>query len=123
MNYDALKAWIDLAQFVWIIGATIWAFWGSKDKAIRAKLGKHAESIGEIDVRITRIEESSKHVPTHEDLSVMHEKMNELSQMVERIGGDVRATKAEVAGVRGLIVPMQRTIELVNEHLLNQSKP
>jgi len=120
MNYDEMKVWVDLAQFLWIIGATIWAFWGDKDRAIRAKLSAHAASLGTIDVRVARIEEASEHAPSHNDLTGMHEKLNEVTAKIERIGGDVRAVKAELGGVRDLITPMQRTLELVNEHLLDQ---
>lgn len=123
MSYDEAKVWIDAAQFLWIIGATVWAFWGDRHAVIRAKLAQHVQAVSDLTSRTIRLEEAAKHAPTHEDLSKLHEKLNSVSTIVERIGGDVRACRSEVGSVRDLISPLQSTIQMVNEYLLSQNKP
>jgi hypothetical protein len=122
MNYDAIKMWIDALQFVWIILATIWVFWGDKDRETRARLVTVSEEIAQLDTKVTRLETGALHAPTHQDLGVIHEKLNDVGEKVARMGGDVRACTAEVSGLREIVAALRHQLDIVNEHLLKDRR-
>lgn len=106
MNYDALKVWVDVAQFAWIIAATIWAFWGNKDRETKTMLAEHAEQITGLDLRVARVEESDKHNPTHDDIGGVYEKLNDINGEIKEVGGEMKALRAQV--------------ELITKHMLDK---
>lgn len=108
MNYEAVKVWIDLLQFVWMVVATIWVFWGNKNKEINDRVAAAEEKIGDHQGWLTRINERLKHLPT--------------SAEMEEIAGDVKGLKAEMTGVKDALKAISRQLELINEYLL-ENKP
>lgn len=61
-----------------------------------------------IDKRLLRVEEGIKHMPKHEDLSRIHQRMDELNSLVQQIHGTSYSTN--------------RTVGLIQQHLLNGGK-
>lgn len=61
-----------------------------------------------IDKRLLRVEEGIKHMPKHEDLSRIHQRMDELNSLVQKIDGTSSSTN--------------RTVGLIQQHLLNGGK-
>ncbi len=115
MNYEAIKVWVDVAQFAWMIAATIWAFWGNKHKETHERIGAAETEIGDHSDRLAKVEAHVKHMPRHDDITQVRE-------LISRVGGDVKGVQADVRGVRELIQPMQHTIQLMNEFLLNHNR-
>ena len=104
MNYDAMKIWVDLAQFAWIVGATIWAFWGDRNKEITTRVGEVEGTVGKHGERLTRIESGAGHDEFYTELG--------------RVSGDVRALQAQMDGMGDTLKGMHRQLELINGYLL-----
>lgn len=119
MDYTAIKFWFDVTQFLLTGGIAFYVYISNKQRVTNERLGKFEEDVDvRIDdhaTRLARVEETIRHLPINKDIDGVRE-------MVARVGGDVKGLTAEVAGLRELVRPMQRTIELVNEYLLN-NKP
>jgi hypothetical protein len=115
MNYDELKVWIDAAQFLWIIAATIWAFWGDRHRETKEELAAHAGSINELRALVARAEHLATQAPTHDDIGDVHEKLNE-------INGEVKGLTAEIKGLHELLKSMQHPVNTITEFLINQGK-
>lgn len=106
MSYEALKVWIDLLQFLWMIVATVWLFWGGRLKDLRGSAEKNAEGISGLDVRVTRLEEADSHALTHEDLKPLYRKLDEINGGLQGVVGKVEAMSAQV--------------QMINKHLLQR---
>jgi len=106
MNYEATKVWIDAAQFLWMIAATIWAFWGNKAKETNARIDGIEKKTVDHDKWLTRVNEQVKHLPTNAEL--------------EELVGDVKALKAGMDGMRDALKGITRQLELINEYLLER---
>jgi len=106
MNYEAVKVWIDVSQFAWMIAATIWAFWGNKAKETNVRVDGVERTTSDHAKWLTRINEQVKHLPTSAEL--------------EELVGDVKALKAGMDGMREGLKGITRQLELINEYLLER---
>lgn len=108
MSYEAAKVWVDVFQFAWMIGATIWAFWGNKSKETQDKVDAVEKRTQDHEKWLTRLNEQVKHLPTGTEL--------------EELVGDVKGLRAEVAGMSDAFKGVTRQLELINSYLLEQKK-
>lgn len=107
-----LNDWVDWIYKIvtgLISGAAfIWARMALKDKvtserieAVNAHLGAHAD-------RLSIIETKLQHLPTHHDMALIHEKVNELNSCVSRVEGEFKQ--------------MNHGVRLIHQHLLQKEK-
>jgi hypothetical protein len=110
MNYEALKIWIDLAQFILMIGLSLIIHRSNKKQVEK-------DDVIAIEARLTRMETDTKHAPTHSDLSKLYERMagteHRLSERIESVGGSVKRLEGESAA-------QTRILNLVYESLVNK---
>ena len=66
----------------------------------------NAQEVHELTLRVTTLEEQMRHLPDQ--------------GLVNELAGDMKAVKAELAGLREAMAPLTRSIERVNDYLLNQ---
>jgi hypothetical protein len=70
----------------------------------------HEKVTESIDKRLLRVEEGIKHMPKHEDLTRLHQRMDEINSQLQKIGGMVNGSN--------------HTLQLIQQHLLSGgSKP
>lgn len=119
MDIELGRLLFDIAQFVLTGAIAFYVYISNKNRATNERVTKLQELIdAQIDdhaARLATVEEFMRHVPAAGDIA-------EVREMIARVGGDVKGLKAEVQGVRDVLKPMQRTIELVNEFLLKDSR-
>lgn len=112
MDMELLKLGFQVGQFLLTAGVGFYVYMSNKDKVtnqritaletgLDSRLDDHA-------TRIARLEERVTHVPTHEDLGQMHEKMNTLSSGVQHMAGEFSAVK--------------KLISTIHDYLLNGGK-
>lgn len=105
---DVLRNGLAILQIVQILvtaAVTLYAWRISRDRAQRAELDAMDTEIGAVRDRVQSIEADLRHIPSHDDLAGIHEKINGVARGLE--------------GMRGELVQMNRTLGLINEHLLN----
>lgn len=112
MNYDAIKIWVDVAQFL-ITGAIgIYIYLVNKGDATNERIstlaGDHDERLDDHQQRISRIEEALKHMPTHDDLS--------------GIKADIASLKAETQGQTLLLERLEKTVSRISDWLIDRAK-
>lgn len=66
----------------------------------------NAKEVHDLTLRVATLEEQMRHLPDHE--------------VVNDLGGDMKAVKAELAGIRESLAPLARSIDRVNDYLLRQ---
>ena len=98
-------ALLQIVQILVTAAVTLYAWRISRDRAQRAELDALDAEIGSVRERVQSLEADLRHLPSHDDLSGIHEKINGVARGLE--------------GMRGELVQMNRTLGLINEHLLN----
>lgn len=68
------------------------------------------------DNRILMLEQSMKHLPDSEQLT-------ELAGELADLAGDMKAIKVELAGVAKALDPLTRSVDRINDYLLNNARP
>jgi methyl-accepting chemotaxis protein len=101
MDYDALKVWVDVAQFVLLAAVGAWSWLAQRNDETRAAVADHAERLSAIEARVTKM-------PDHDDLSKLWTEMNETRAAVERVIGE--------------LTQISKQLSMISEYLLNQSK-
>lgn len=99
---QSVKYWFDLLQTLAIIGVTFW-IWNADRKAARKK--EVDDEIARLSQRVTVVEERVKAAPNDEDLKRIYDQIGTVSGELQELVGEFR-------GVR-------RTLDLLQEHLLN----
>jgi len=72
--------------------------------------------IDDLDARCIKAEEQLKAAPTHEDLA-------RVTDMVHRIGGDVRNIQGEISGINASTVRIEHALDILTEHHIRESAP
>lgn len=110
MDMEVVKFGFQVLQFLLTGGLAFYVYMSNKDKVtndritvlekdIDVKLDEHSE-------RIAKVEVSAEKSPTHDDLSKLHEKINE-------VAGGMRRLEGELAG-------MTRTLQLIHETMMER---
>lgn len=68
----------------------------------------HDQVTEDIDKRLLRVEEGIKHMPTHQDLTRIHSRMDDMNTKLNKIDGVSSSTN--------------HTVSLIQQHLLNGVK-
>lgn len=110
MNYEALKIWIDIAQFVVMLGLSLMIH-SSNKKQVEKK------EIIDMEARLTRIETDTSHAPTHNDLGKLYERM---SGVEHRLGEQINTVGGAVKRIEGESAAQTRILNLVYESLVSK---
>jgi len=98
-----------VVSFVISGAAGIYAHIIGRQRVTETKLDEHKSAVHEtlngFGQRLTRVEESHRHSPTHGD-------MGQLSRELGQLRGDVQQMSGGLEGIR-------RAVDLINQHLLN----
>jgi len=108
LNYDELKFWyqVGLGLIVAINSAYTWVT--ARTKANRAAIDRVDERMTETVRRVDRLEQRAEAAPTHNDLSVLHDRITDLSGAVRELTGVMQA--------------MRRSIDRVETYLIEREK-
>lgn len=117
METDAWRLIFDVVQFVLTGAIAIYVYLSNKNRITHARISAFEKATDDLfddqESRLVALETTIRYLPVQSDVG-------KLGEALGRVGGDVRVVRAEVEGVRELIKPMQRTMELMNEFLLKQ---
>lgn len=95
--------WIKFAFMVmqWLItcAVAIYAWYSSRQSA-------RAAAVAELDRRVLVLEEQMRHLPDQDLVNELH--------------GDMKAVKTELAGIKEALGPLARSLDRINDYLLNQ---
>ncbi|WP_010324367.1 DUF2730 family protein [Marinobacterium stanieri] len=98
-NYDALKFWLDVVQWVFTIGVMIFV-WIDRGRSDNHNLIKQlADRQEALERRLITAEEQMRHLPTHDDIAKLREEYSGLNSKVDR---------------------MAITLDRIHDHLINK---
>ncbi|MCY0966146.1 DUF2730 family protein [Parathalassolituus penaei] len=112
LDYKALGFWLQLAQAVITGMVFVYVWLTSRQKANTAAIDKLREdlhgSINALDDRLIRVERDVDHLPTHDDMSKLHTRVNEANENIKEM--------------RGTLGQLNHTLQLMHQHMLNGGK-
>lgn len=117
INWDAYRFVFDILQTLFMALLGVYAWWTNRShvttsaiEQVEAKVSEVKASleirVNKLDRRLGTVEQEVKHLPDHEDIGDIHEKVNQVATTMSQMQG-------ELAGIN-------RTLGLINEYLLNQ---
>ena len=111
-DYASLRFWFTITQYLvtLAVGLYAWINNGLNAKARELKeLNRELELFkSKVGGRVTRLETHMTHALSHEDLSAVYDRINDMSEQVAGLSG-------KMDGVKG-------AVEMVQAHLLNEHK-
>lgn len=100
---------LKLLQFLLWAGTSFYVYMSNKNKVTNDRIAELEKDVDaraqEHGQRIARLEQRVKTSPTHDDLSKLHEKINEVSACVNRLEGEFSGAS--------------HTLALIHDYLLN----
>lgn len=108
MDYQSWRIGYDAVVMITVVANFAYTWIANRHKANRAAIDRVDEHLTEVVRRVDRLESRADSAPTHEDLSVLHERVTDLA-------GAVR----ELTGVMGAV---RRSIDRVETYLLENKK-
>lgn len=108
MDYGAWRFWFDVAQTICFVFVAVYTYLMNRTKANRAAIQQVDQRVTHLTERVGQLENDVRHLPDHDDLGAIHEKVNV-----------VAAGMGEIKGELGAI---NRTLGLINEYLLKGSR-
>lgn len=118
-DYDAAKVWLEVARWLAIIGLGVWGYLRTKDNDNATAVKNVADELAEFirasakanheqNNRLTIMEETVKHLPTHREQSELREEVASLS--------------SDVGGMKQLLERVEHQTNLIHDHLLNKPR-
>lgn len=109
-DYEALKIWIDLAQFAVMAAIGIWMYLEKRhDKTSERISGLESAADKRhdaVDARLVRVETHIEHLPKTDDLEKLYERVRLVDHRTSHMEGEFREVR--------------RTLGLIHEYLMKE---
>lgn len=99
LNYDALKIWVDVLQFLILGGFAVGAWLVRKSDNTAEIVTKHGE-------RLATLEADLSGMPSHTDITALRAEMSQTRAAVENVAGELKQ--------------ITNLVSTINEFLLNR---
>lgn len=88
-DYDAMKFWLDVIQWIFTIGVMIFV-WIDRGRSDNRKLiQQQTERIESFERRLITAEEHLRHSPTHDDIAKLQSQFAALDSKLDRVTNTV----------------------------------
>ncbi|MDH5785341.1 MAG: DUF2730 family protein [Chromatiales bacterium] len=105
LDYGQFRIWFDLVQTFVMVALAIYTWIVNRTKVNKAAIDRVDNRVIRLQERVTLLENDVRHLPNHDDLGDIHEKVNTIASGMGKIEGELTA--------------LNRTLGLINDHLLN----
>jgi Protein of unknown function (DUF2730) len=118
-DYNLFRMVMDILQIVGLLAVAIYAWITSRHKANADAIGQLNEmrqkenkeiraELNEIDDRVIKVEEGVSHLPTHDDVTVLHQRVSNCAQ--------------EITKLDGTLIQVNNNVQMISSHLLNKGQ-
>lgn len=101
IDYSAAKFYLQLLQLAGLVALGIYTHLTQRGKA-------NTDSITLLERRVDVLENQLAQAPTHRDLAILHKRVTNAAETMERLAGEFQAAN--------------RQLGLIHEHLLNDKR-
>ncbi|WP_320837396.1 DUF2730 family protein [Zhongshania sp.] len=117
VNWDAARFAFDLTQTLFMVGVAIYVWWTNRSRATKKSIeevDEHIEKVATafnaranaLERRVDGVEKDLSHLPSHDELGALHEKVNGVANTMNQVQGELRG--------------INTTLNLINEFLINK---
>lgn len=100
--------WLKIANFALVIAVGLYTFFATRRK--------------DVDLRIERLEQRLSDADARLSAATPREEFHSLALVISEMRGDVRASSAELRGIKDLMVRLENGVARHEEHLLKGQK-
>jgi hypothetical protein len=104
-DYKAAAFWFQVVQAILTAVVFLYVWLTNRHKVNSSSIADLSKELNEIDVRLIRVEKDVQHMPTHEDMGAIHNRVNETAQRLTSMEGELKQ--------------INNTMQLMHKHLLN----
>ncbi len=108
MDYSAAKFWFDVVQTAFMAFVSVYVWWTTRTRATKAAIDRVDDRVTGHETRLLLIEQHAKHIPGHEDLGAIHNRVDQVGQGVRTLEGEMKQ--------------INHTLHLIQQHLLENGK-
>lgn len=105
LDYEAAKFWMSFLQLVGVVALGIYTYMTNKTKANASAIEAVKDDFDGIKSRVTAIEGKMENAPTHQDISKVYGRLNDVAE--------------DLSGARGQMSALSHQLSMVNQYLLN----
>jgi len=98
VDYSSWQFWLDVAQIIALLVMAVYTHLANRSKANKGTIELLSDRVGKLEADVS-------HLPDHNDIGALHDKVNGVSNTVSTINGQ--------------LVAINHTLSLINEHLIN----
>lgn len=106
IDYTAARFWWEVFISALLLGNLLYTWVVNRTRVNKAAIDRVDGRVAGLETRLTQMESDVRHLPDHDDMGHIHEKINGVDLAMRRIEGELAA--------------LNRTMSLINEHLLNK---
>lgn len=108
VDYGALRFVFDVLQAIALAAVAVYAYLVNRTKANRAAIDRVDLRVHDLSHRVTSLERDVRHLPNHQDMAALHEKVNLISNHLSTMAG-------EFSGVRN-------TLDVIHRIMLDEKE-
>jgi hypothetical protein len=134
MEMERLRIWIDVGQFVLMGAVSAYVYWTNRAQA-RAEVLERMERrldqrLDELDLRLTRIDAGVHNAPSLEVCAAHRGRVDMIERLMserpghedmKRVHARIDEVSTIVGEVRGRLTGIEHSLEMITQHLLDQS--
>ncbi|WP_275100133.1 DUF2730 family protein [Sedimenticola hydrogenitrophicus] len=97
VDYGAARFWFDVAHLGGLFGLGVYTWIVNRTKANRGAIDRVDSRVSAIDLRLSQLETDVRHLPDHDDLGEIHEKVNTIAGSMKKIEGHLDSLNGNFA--------------------------
>lgn len=105
VDYGAARFWMDFLQVAGLVALGVYQHFTSKSKANASAIETVKDDVNSLKDRVVAVEGQLKNAPTHQDLSKVYDRLNDVAEDLSGVSGQMRA--------------LSHQLSMVNQYLLN----
>ncbi len=106
LDYEAAKFWMSFIQLAGLVALFIYTHLTNKSKANSSAIESVKEDFDGLKSRVVAIESRLENAPTHQDISKVYDRLNDVAEELSNVSGQMRGALNQLS--------------MVNQYLLNQ---
>lgn len=106
LDYRALQFWMNALQFLGLVALFVYTHFANKSKANASAIDAVKGDYDLLKNRVTVVEGKLENAPTHQDLSKVYDRLNDVAE--------------DLSGARGQMRVLSSQLSMVNQYLLSQ---